>query len=191
MGLLERALQYYSREAEKKTVGLLAGAALYSKSLESTGLLPTGLLAKAERFLRESQREGLYVKAQRFGEAHVPRGMKVGKVGLLEKVLRFAAESAFVEEEEAPEPESLPHIFEELLIQGDPLDLLKRFAEVVGSEGYATFCNALLETCMRLGKGKSAFLITTKRRGYREDESIIRIISARKADKKEQSEYWS
>ena len=171
MGLLERALQYYRLEAEKKTAGLLA--ALYSKSLESTGLLPTGLLAKAERFLRESQREGLYVKAQRFGEAHVPRGMKVGKVGLLEKVLRFAAESAFVEEEETLEPESLPQIFEELLIQGDPLELLKRFAEVVGSEGYEAFCTALLETCMMLGKGRSAFLITAHRRGYREDESVI------------------
>ena len=173
MGLLDRALQYYSLEAEKKTARLLAGAVLYSKSLESTGLLPTGLLAKAERFLRESQREGLYVKAQRFGEAHVPRGMKVGKVGLLEKVLRFAAESAFVEEEETLEPESLPQIFEELLIQGDPLELLKRFAEVVGSEGYEAFCTALLETCMMLGKGRSAFLITAHRRGYREDESVI------------------
>ena len=215
MGLLERALQYYSLEAEKKTAGLLAGVALYSKSLESTGLLPTGLLAKAERLLRESQREGLYIKAQRFGAAHVPRGMKVGKVGLLEKALRFAAESAFVEEEEvltegvrvpelekvaaaapaevaeeplpekaasrdevkeeeeAPEPEFLPQIFEELLIQGDPLELLKRFAEVVGSEGHVAFCTALLETCMMLGKGRSAFLITAQRRGYREDESVI------------------
>lgn len=216
MGLLEKALQHYSLETEKKMAGLLARAALYSKSLESTALLPTGLHAKAERFLRESQREGLYVKAQSFGEAQLPRGMKVGKVGLLEKALRFAAESAFVEEEEevltegvrvpelekvaaaapaelageplpekavsrgevkeeeeAPEPESLPQIFEELLIQGDPLELLKRFAEVVASEGYAAFCTALLETCMRLGKGKCAFLITAQRRGYREDESVI------------------
>lgn len=27
--------------------------------------------------------------------------------------------------------------------------------------------------------------------GYREDDSVIRIISARKADKREQSDYWS
>ena len=224
MGLLEKALQYYSLEAEKKTAGLLAGVALYSKSLQSRGLL-----AKAERFLRESGTEGLYVKAQRFGEAHVPRGMKVGQVGLLEKALRFAAEGVSVEEvevftedtgvpdldkvaaaaqakpkkkakpkkaasrgvkprkavsrgtskqdaakeEEVPESESLPQIFEELLKEGDPLALLKRFTEVAGSEGYGAFCAALLETCMKLGKGKSAFLVTVGRRGYCEDESFI------------------
>jgi len=244
MGLLEKALRYYNLEAEKKTAGLLAGAVLYSKSLQSKSLLPTGLLAKAKRFLRESGTEGLYVKTQRFGEAHVPRGMKVGKVGLLEKAIRFAEEvDVFAEsteapdlekiaaaspvesiteeievpwvdeivagtqakprkkakpkktapraakpkkttsretpkkdtakEEEVPVSEPLPQIFEELLKQGDPLALLKRFAELAGSEGYEAFCAALLETCMRLGKGKSAFLVTVGRRGYREDESVI------------------
>ncbi len=211
MGLLEKALQYYSLEAEKKTVGILAKAALYSKSLESPGLLPTGLLAKAERFHRENQSEGLIAKAQRFGVAHVPRGMKVGKVGLLEKALRFAAvEGAGIpelekvaaaapsgavagevpkpekaplekiaargkalEEEEAPETESLPQIFEKILNQEDPLALLKYFTEVFAAEGYASFCTAILETCMGLGKGKSAFLVTAQRRGYREDTSVI------------------
>ncbi len=211
MGLLEKALQYYSLEAEKKTVGILAKAALYSKSLESPGLLPTGLLAKAEQFHRENQSEGLIAKAQRFGVAHVPRGMKVGKVGLLEKALRFAAvegagipelekvaaaapsgvvagevtkpektplekiaaRGKVLEEEEAPETESLPQIFEKILNQEDPLALLKYFTEVFAAEGYASFCTAILETCMGLGKGKSAFLVTAQRRGYREDTSVI------------------
>jgi GGDEF domain-containing protein len=111
MGLLEKALYYYNLEAEKKTAGLLAGAALYSKSLHPGSLSPAGLLAKAERFLRESGLEGLYDKAQRFGEAHVPRGMKVGKVGLLEKAIRFHEEGFVFEESvvatEAPELEKL------------------------------------------------------------------------------------
>ena len=58
-------------------------------------------------------------------------------------------------------------------MKGEPLSLLKRFAELAGSEGYGVFCTALLETCMKLGKGKSAFLVTEQSRGYREDESFI------------------
>ena len=119
MGLLEKALQYYNLQVEKKTAGFLAGAALYSKSLESaetTGrvkaplqetairagglqLDPGGLLAKAERFYLVGQREGIFAQAQRFGQAHVPRGMKVGKIGLLQKALRFAEELETAREE--------------------------------------------------------------------------------------------
>ena len=239
MGLLEKALRYYNLEAEKKTAGLLAGAALVSKSLLSMSLSPNGLLAKAEQFLKESGLEVLSEKAQRFGDAHVPRGMKVGKVGLLEKALRYAEQGVSFEEvdvltgpieppdlekvaaaapeesitekpaaktrakprkkakprkdasrtakpekiaapaavkqeeEELPEAEPLSQIFEELLKEGDPLVLLARFAEVAGSEGYIAFCRALLDTCMNIGKGTSAFLVTVGRRGYREDESVI------------------
>ena len=243
MGLLEKALYYYNLEAEKKTAGLLAGAALYSKSLQTGGLSPAGLLAKAERFLREAGLEGLYDKAQRFGEAHVPRGMKVGKIGLLEKAIRFNEEGLFFEETEvvseapdleklaaaapsvglaeepaeesavpvkekatvaapptprkkakpkkkatAPSPvvakqeteeeriptgEPITQIFEQLVKEADPLAILARFAEVAGSEGYEVFCTALLETFMKMGRSKSAFLITLGQRGYREDESVI------------------
>jgi GGDEF domain-containing protein len=119
MGLLEKALQFYNLQAEKKTAGLLAGAALYSKTLASaepfvppetdlTGtargesrlrLDPKGLLAKAERYYAEGAREGLFAQAQRFGTAHVPRGMKVGKMGLLKKALQLREALERVSEE--------------------------------------------------------------------------------------------
>ena len=135
MGLLEKALQYYSLVAEKKTARFLAHAAMYSASRESaeplelqevgvTGipsragrsvLDPHGLLAKAERFYIEGTREGLFTQAQRFGAAHVPRGMKVGKVGLLCKALQLREElelvpdeSLLTEEEVLPEVEIIP-----------------------------------------------------------------------------------
>ena len=135
MGLLEKALQYYSLVAEKKTARFLAHAAMYSASRESaeplefqevgvtgipsragrSALEPHGLLAKAERFYVEGTREGLFTQAQRFGVAHVPRGMKVGKVGLLQKAIRLREElelvpdeSLLTEEEVLPEVEIIP-----------------------------------------------------------------------------------
>jgi GGDEF domain-containing protein len=128
MGLLEKALQYYNLQAEKKTAGLLAGAALYSRTLESAGasvpresgmteigrgvsrsrLDPQGLLARAERFYAETEREGLFAQAPRFGTAHVPRGMKVGKMGLLKKALMLREELEGISEERIPAEIEIP-----------------------------------------------------------------------------------
>ena len=168
MGLLEKALQYYNLEAEKKTAGLLAGAALYSKTLQSRGLLPTGLLAKAQRFLRESGTESLYSSAGRFGEAHIPRGMKVGKIGLLEKALRFAAEGASVEEETFTEVIGAPEL--EKVAAAAPAEEL--IEEVVLPEADKIAAAAPAAPVKKVKPRKAAPRIAPKQRTEKEEEKL-------------------
>jgi GGDEF domain-containing protein len=59
------------------------------------------------------------------------------------------------------------------LTDKDFLGLLNSFTELIGSEGYDSFCHAVLKTFVLLGRGKSGFLITATRRGFREEFSFL------------------
>ncbi len=162
------------------------------------GLESSGLLVKAGKYYNEIAKEGLFDRAKRFGEENIPRGVKVGTAGLLAKAILLIRETqakppakeAPIFEEEIPEekpttpekitakvekkpspPKAVPTVLSDYLLANEYLKLFNQFNQIIVSVGYKGFFDAILQTFMLLGNGKSALLVSYDGRRYREERA--------------------